>query len=162
VVENLSIRTIRLRASDGSVHLIPFSAVTTVTNMTRDFGYAVFNIGVAYKEDVDHVIEVLKEIVKEMRKDPEWAPLVQDELEVWGLDQFGNSSVVIACRIRTGPSQRWAVGREFNRRMKRRFDELGIEMPYPTQKLVLDRAMPLYAQDGVTAPAETVPRRAMR
>lgn len=161
VVENLSIRTIRLRASDGSVHLIPFSAVTTVTNQTRDFGYAVFNISVAYKEDVDHVIAVLKEIAHAMREDPEWVPLVQDELEVWGLDQFGNSSVVIACRIRTGPSQRWAVGREFNRRMKRRFEELGIEMPYPTQKLVLDRPLPLYAQNDAMALAEKAPRRAV-
>ncbi len=161
VVENLSVRTIRLRASDGSVHLIPFSSVTTVTNMTRDFGYAVFNIGVAYKEDVDHVIAVLKEIAHEMRKDPEWAPMVRDELEVWGLDQFGASSVIIACRIRTGPSQRWAVSREFNRRVKRRFEELDIEMPYPTQKLVLDQPSPLYRVDEGQSLAEAPRRRAV-
>ncbi|HUZ62752.1 MAG TPA: mechanosensitive ion channel domain-containing protein [Acetobacteraceae bacterium] len=137
-VENLSVRTIRLRSSDGSVHVIPFSAVTTVTNQTRDYGYAVANIGVAYKEDVDHVIEVLKGIVKEMRADPAWERMVQDDLEVWGLDQFGASSVTISCRIRTGPFGRWSVGREFNRRLKARFDELGIEMPFPHQKIVLD------------------------
>ncbi|MGH7118075.1 MAG: mechanosensitive ion channel domain-containing protein [Acetobacteraceae bacterium] len=161
VVENLSVRTIRLRDSDGSVHLVPFSAVTTVTNRTRDFGYAVFNVGVAYKEDVDHVIEVLKEIAHEMREAPEWAPMVRDELEVWGLDQFGASAVVIACRLRTGPAQRWAVGREFNRRMKRRFDELGIEMPYPTQKLVLDQPVPPYLVGEGGALAEVPRRRAV-
>ena len=144
VVENLSIRTIRLRDKDGSVHLIPFSAVSTVTNMTRDFSYAVFNVGVAYKEDVDHVIAVLKDITREMRKDPEWAPMIRDDLEVWGLDQFAASSVVIVCRLLTGPSQRWSVAREFNRRMKQRFDELGIEIPFPHQKLVLDQPLSLY------------------
>jgi len=161
VVENLSVRTIRLRAADGSVHLVPFSAVTTVTNQTRDFGYAVFNIGVGYKEDVDRVIEVLKDLAREMRKDPEWAPMVRDELEVWGLDQFGASSVIIACRIRTGPSQRWAVGREFNRRIKRRFDELNIEMPYPTQKLVLDQPAPPYLAEQEEKRPEAPLRRAV-
>lgn len=144
VVENLSIRTIRLRDKDGSVHIVPFSSVTSVTNMTRDFSYALFNVGVAYKEDVDRVIEVLKEIAREMRKDPEWSAMIRDDLEVWGLDQFAASSIVIVCRLRTGPSQRWAVMREFNRRMKRRFDELGIEIPFPHQKLVLDQPVSFY------------------
>ncbi|HWA79385.1 MAG TPA: mechanosensitive ion channel domain-containing protein [Acetobacteraceae bacterium] len=153
VVENLSIRTIRLRASDGSIHIVPFSAVTSVTNMTRDFSYAVFNVGIAYKEDVDRVITVLKDLAAEMRKDPEWSAMIRDELEVWGLDQFAASSVVIVCRLRTGPSQRWAVMREFNRRMKRRFDELGIEMPFPHQKLVLDQPVTLYhLPRGTNAP----------
>lgn len=138
VVENLSVRTIRLRAQDGSVHVIPFSAVTTVTNMTRDFAHAVLNIGVAYKENVDHVIEVVREIVRGMRHEPAWEDRIRDDLEVWGLDRFDSSAVVIVCRIKTGPSDRWAVEREFNRRMKIRFDELGIEIPYPYQRLVLD------------------------
>ena len=158
VVENLSIRTIRLRASDGSVHIVPFSAVTSVTNMTRDFSYALFNVGVAYKEDVDRVIAVLKEIAAEMRKEPEWAAMIRDDLEVWGLDQFAASSVVVVCRLRTGPAQRWAVMREFNRRMKKRFDELGIEMPFPHQKLVLDQPVTLYhLAPGRQCPARSPP-----
>ena len=158
VVENLSIRTIRLRASDGSINIIPFSAVTTVTNMTRDFGYAVLNVNVAYKEDVDRVITVLKEIAAGMRKDPEFAPMIRDDLEVWGLDQFAASSVVITVRLRTGPSQRWAVLREFNRRMKKRFDDLGIEMPFPHQKLVLDQPVTLYhLPRGANAPPGASP-----
>ncbi|MGC8468836.1 MAG: mechanosensitive ion channel family protein [Acetobacteraceae bacterium] len=140
VVENLSVRTIRLRAADGSVHVIPFSAVTTVTNQTRDFGYAVLNLQVGYKEDVDRVIALLTEIVHKMRDEPLWEDMIKDELEVWGLDQFGASGLVIACRIKTGPAQRWAVGREFNRRIKLRFEQEGIEIPYPYQRLSIDPA----------------------
>ncbi len=140
VVENLSVRTIRLRAVDGSVHVIPFSAVTTVTNQTRDFGYAVLNLQVGYKEDVDRVVALLTEIVHKMRDEPLWEDMIKDELEVWGLDQFTPSAMVIACRIKTGPAQRWAVGREVNRRIKLRFQQEGIEMPYPYQRLSIDPA----------------------
>jgi small-conductance mechanosensitive channel len=143
VVENLSVRTIRLRDADGSVHVIPFSSVSTVTNMTKDFSQAVFNIGVAYKEDYDHVVEVLRALAREMRAEPEWADRMLAELEVWGLDQFGDSSIVIKCRLLCTPFGRWAVMREFNRRMKRKFDELGIEIPFPHRKLVVDSPIPL-------------------
>lgn len=145
VVENVSVRSIRLRDSDGSVYLIPFSAVSTVANQTRDFGYAVFNVSIAYDEDADRVIGVLKEIVHEMRDEPAWRAMIRNELEVWGLDKLSATSQVIACRVQTGPTDRWAVGREFNRRMKQRFDELGIEMSYPTQKLVMDKDASRYS-----------------
>ena len=138
VVEHLSIRTIRLRAEDGSVHVIPFSAVTTVTNMTRDFAHAVIEAQVAYKENYDQVVEVLRGIVIEMRAEPRWQSEIRDDLEVMGLQRFADSAVVIKCRIRCGPFGRWAVMREFNRRMKMRFDEEGIEIPYPHQKMILD------------------------
>lgn len=141
VVESLSVRTIRLRSENGSVHVIPFSSVTTVTNMTKDYSRAVINAGVAYKEDYDQVVEVLRAIAKEMRADPQWRSVILDDLEVWGLDQLGDSSVVIKCRIMCTPFGRWSVQREFNRRMKRRFDELGIEIPFPHRKLVLDGAL---------------------
>ena len=142
-VENLSVRTIRLRATDGSVHVIPFSSVSTVTNMTKDFSQAVFDIGVAYKEDYDAVVEVLRTLANAMRAEPEWAGRILADLEVWGLDQFGDSAVIIKCRILCTPFARWAVMREFNRRMKRRFDELGIEMPFPHRKLIVDSPIPL-------------------
>ena len=129
VVEHLSIRTIRLRAEDGSLHVIPFSAVTTVTNMTRDFGHAVIEAQVAYKDDYDSVVEVLRQIVGEMRAEPRWASEIRDELEVMGLQRFADNGVIIKCRIRCGPFGRWSVGREFNRRMKLAFDENGIEIP---------------------------------
>jgi small-conductance mechanosensitive channel len=138
-VEYLSVRAIRLRAEDGSVHMIPFSAVTTATNMTRDFGHAVIEVGVAYKEDYDRVIEVMRDIVGGMRREPRWEGEIRDELEVMGLNAFGDSAVMIKARIKCGPFGRWSVLREFNRRLKLRFDEAGIEIPFPHQALVLNQ-----------------------
>lgn len=144
VVEHLSVRTIRLRAEDGSVHVIPFSSVTTVTNMTRDYGRAVVQVGIAYKENVDRVIDVLKGVVVEMRADLQWKEVILGDLEVYGLDQFAASAVIIKGRIMCTPFARWSVAREFNRRMKARFDKLGIEMPLPHQKLILDQPLTIH------------------
>ena len=141
VIENLSVRTIKLRAEDGSVHVIPFSSVTTVTNMTRDYGRAVIQVSVAYKENVDEVLEVLKGIVVEMRSDAQWKEVVLGDLEVYGLDQFAPSAVIIKCRVMCTPFGRWPVAREFNRRMKLRFEALGIELPSSDQRLVLDQPL---------------------
>ena len=157
-VEDLSVRAIRLRAEDGSVHVIPFSAVTTVTNMTRDFGHAVIEVGVAYKEDYDHVIEVMRDIVAEMRGEPRWEGEIRDELEVMGLNAFGDSSVMIKARIKCGPFGRWSVGREFNRRLKLRFEQEGIEIPYPHQALVLNQPIAIAGHQ----PAASVQATAMR
>ncbi|MFN6251544.1 MAG: mechanosensitive ion channel domain-containing protein [Acetobacteraceae bacterium] len=150
VVEHLSIRSIKLRAVDGSLHIIPFSAVTSVTNQTRDFAFAVIDVNVDYREDTDKVAETLRHIASEMREDPRWRPVIRDDLDVMGVDRLGESGVVMRVRLKTEPSQRWAVAREMNRRIKRRFDELGIEIPYPHQKLVLEEKHP--AQTINTAP----------
>lgn len=139
VVEHLSIRSIKLRALDGSLHIIPFSAVTTVTNQTRDFSFAVLDVTVGYGEDSDHVAEVLREISREMRAEPKWQALMRDDIEVMGVERFGDSGVMIRARAKTEPAARWNVLREFNRRIKRRFDELGIEIPYPYQRVVTDQ-----------------------
>ncbi|MBW6397145.1 mechanosensitive ion channel [Roseomonas sp. HJA6] len=141
VVEQLSIRSIKLRAMDGSLHIIPFSAVTTVTNMTRDFAFAVVDVSIAYGEDTDRVSEVLKGIAAELREDVKWRPVIRDDLDILGVERLADSGVVIRVRLKTDPSQRWAIARELNRRIKRRFDELGIEIPYPHQKLVLEKGM---------------------
>src|SRR5690606_31817772 len=105
LVEALSIRSIRLRAFDGSVHIIPFSAVTTVTNMTRDFSFAVTDVLVGYAENTDRVGEVLQEIVKEMRAEPRWEPIIRDDLELIGVERLAESGVVIRTRIKTEPIQ---------------------------------------------------------
>ena len=139
VVEQLSIRSIKLRALDGSLHIIPFSAVTTVTNMTRDFAFAVLDVSVAYGEDTDRVTEVLRGVAAEMREDAKWRPAIRDDLDVLGVERLADSGVMIRVRVKTEPSQRWAVAREMNRRIKRRFDEMGIEIPYPHQKLVFEK-----------------------
>jgi small conductance mechanosensitive channel len=131
VVEGLSIRSIRLRDMTGSVHTIPFSTVDTVTNMTKDFSYYVMEVGVAYREDTDHVCEVLRRVDDDLRTNPEYAKELLEPLEILGVDQFADSAVIIKARLKTRPIKQWFVGREFNRLMKKAFDAEGIEIPFP-------------------------------
>jgi small conductance mechanosensitive channel len=131
VVEAMSIRSLRLRDLSGNLHTIPFSNVDTVTNMTKDFSYYLMDVGVAYRENTDHVTQVLKEVGADMQVDPEYGPNILEPLEVLGVDGFADSAVILKARIKTKPIMQWWVGREFNRRMKMRFDELGIEIPFP-------------------------------
>jgi small conductance mechanosensitive channel len=131
VVERLTLRTIWLRGLDGTVQVVPFGEVKTVENMTKDFSCYVFDVQVAYREDTDRVIDVLKEIGDDLQKDAVYGPMITAPLEVFGVNSFGDSAVSIQARITTRPIQQWKVGREFNRRMKKRFDAEGIEMPYP-------------------------------
>jgi len=141
-VEAITIRTVRLRDQAGNVHTIPFGEITTVQNMTREFSYYVLDIGVAYREDTDHVVAVLKEIGAEMQSEDEWRDRILEPLEELGVDSFGDSAVMIKARIKTRPIQQWSVGREFNRRIKKRFDAEGIEMPFPHRTIYFgtDRA----------------------
>jgi len=134
-VEALSIRSIRMRDPSGTVHTIPFSDVTTVINYTREFAFAVLEIGVAYKEDVDRVTRVIEEVGQELRQDPEQQVHILDDLQVQGLDRFDDSAVVIKARIKTAPGMQWAIRRAFNRLLKRRFDAEGIEIPFPQQTI---------------------------
>jgi len=136
-VENLSVRTIRLRAADGSVHIIPFSSVTSVTNVNRGLGNASVNVRVAYDEDADRVGDELKAIVADMRTDPDLSAKMLSDLQLWGVDKLDGASVTIAGQVVCTDSGRWAVQREFNRRMKRRFQELGIRIYNPAQTFAL-------------------------
>jgi len=135
-VERLSVRTIRLRGSDGSVNIIPFSSVTTVTNMTRDFSYAQISVTVGYREDIERVFTVLRDISKDMRTDRKWSEMIRDDLQIFGLDEFGQLGLVVTGQIRTGPGQHWAVRREFYARVLNRFADEGIEIPYNRQALL--------------------------
>ena len=131
LVEAVGIRTVTLRDLSGNVHVIPNSSIDTVTNMTKGYSMYVFDVGVAYREDVDEVMDVLREIGQEMQNDPEYRKDILEPIEILGLDQFADSAVMIKARIKTKPIRQWAVGREFNRRMKKAFDERGIEIPFP-------------------------------
>ena len=133
IVESMTIRSVRLRDLGGNVHTVPFGEVASVLNMTKDFSYALMDVGIAYREDVDEVVEVLRAIGEGMQSDEEFGPLILEPLQVLGLDSFGASSVNIRIRLKTLPIQQWAVRREFQRRMKRVFDERGIEIPFPHQ-----------------------------
>ena len=130
-VEAISIRTIRLRDVQGHLHVIPFSEVTTVTNITQDQDYHTFEIGVSYNEDVDDVIETLEKVGKDLQRDKDFKSKVNGEIEVFGLDKFDDSAIIIKGRIPTVHKQQWAVRREFNRRVKIAFDKNGIEIPFP-------------------------------
>jgi small conductance mechanosensitive channel len=130
-VEAINIRTIVLRAYTGQLHTIPFSSVTTISNISRDFGYYVTEVGVSYREDLDEVMKVIRAVGEEVRADPAFTNLIIDPLDIWGVDRFGDSAIIIMGRFKTVAGQHLTVGREFNRRLKRRFDELGIEMPFP-------------------------------
>ncbi len=138
-VENLSIRTIRLRAGDGSVHIIPFSSVTSVTNVNRGMGNAVIGVVVAAAEDTDHVATVLKEIGAELRSDNTYSPMILADLELWGIDKVDGSGTTISGQISCTDTGRWGVQREFNRRMKRRLQREGIELAVPVQTVVMQR-----------------------
>ena len=135
-VETLSIRSIRLRAVDGAVHMVPFSAVTTVTNNTRDYGFAVLDVTAGYNEEPDHIATVLREVADEMRADPRWGGAVEDEIDIQGVDRFMDNAWVLRARVKTSPSQRLPVQREFNRRLKYRFDRLAIESPFTSPRIL--------------------------
>jgi moderate conductance mechanosensitive channel len=132
-VEHISIRTIRLRAGDGSVHLIPFSSVTSVNNTNRGIGNAAVVVNVDPQEDTDRVSALLQDIAVEMRKEEAYSISMRSDLQLWGVDKLDGSTVTIAGQIVCSDTGRWAVQREFNRRMKRRFDSEGIRLAIPQQ-----------------------------
>lgn len=135
VVEDISIRTLRLRDVEGSVHTVPFGDVTTVVNLTKDFSYALLDIGVGYREDTDAVSEVIRQVGEELREDPDHGPKILEPIEMLGVNELGDSAVVIRARIKTKPILQWGVKREMLRRLKKRFDAENIEIPFPHQTL---------------------------
>jgi len=137
LVESISLRVTVLRDLEGKVHIIPNGEMSVVSNFTKGWSRCVVDIGVAYKEDVDRVMEILERIGSEMAEDPEFKPMILSPLEVLGLDQFADSAVVIKTMTQTAPLKQWAVAREFRRRVKKTFDELGIEIPFPHQTIYM-------------------------
>jgi small conductance mechanosensitive channel len=134
-VEHLTIRTLTLRDLTGAVFVIPFGEVTTVKNSNRDFGYALVDAGVAYREDYGEVVQALQDVATELRQDDVWGPDIVEDLELFGLNNLGDSAVEIRVRLKTLPMRQFAVRRAFLERMKRVFDERGIEIPFPHQTI---------------------------
>ncbi len=137
LVEKINLRMVVLRDLAGNVHYIRNGSINMVTNMTKEFSRYVFDIGVAYREDTDEVVEVIKEIDREMRDDPNFKDDILEPIEILGVDRFADSAVIVRARTKTKPIKQWAVGREFNRRLKKRFDALGIEIPFPHTTLYM-------------------------
>ena len=134
-VEAITIRTVRLRDVNGHLHVVPFSEVKTVKNITQDQDYHSFELGVSYSEDVDNVIEIIEKIGLELQKDKDFKTKINGEIEVFGLDKFEDSAIIIKGRIPTVHKQQWVVRREFNRRIKIAFDKNGIEIPFPQRTI---------------------------
>jgi small conductance mechanosensitive channel len=147
LVEAVTLRTIRLRDLSGHVHFVRNGQITAVVNMTKDFSNYVFDVGVAYRENVDEVISILKSVDEDLRSDPEYRDDILEPLEVFGLDRFAESAVIVKARSKTLPIKQWRVGREFNRRLKQAFDQRGIEIPFPHVTVYAGQA-----KDGTSPP----------
>ncbi|MCQ8239981.1 mechanosensitive ion channel domain-containing protein [Rhizosaccharibacter radicis] len=151
-VEHLSIRTIRLRGGDGSLQIIPFSSVSTVANMSRDFAVASVSVSIAFSEDTDRVCDMMRGIGAELRSDPAFADLILADFGLNGVDSLGEYAVAISGTIRCTVGGRWPVQREFNRRLRQRMDEGGIAMPAARQTINVPK-LPLPVPPPSNAPA---------
>ncbi|HUB89567.1 MAG TPA: mechanosensitive ion channel family protein, partial [Dyella sp.] len=151
-VENLSVRTVRLRGGDGSLYTIPFSSVTTVNNTNRGIGNASLNVSIAYSTDVERAMDELTRIGKDLRNDPAFRNLIRKDLEIWGVDAMDGSKVTIVGQVQCVATGRWGVQRELNRRIVRRFRETGIEMANPHTSYLL------HPQDNGQEDSKQAPR----
>jgi small conductance mechanosensitive channel len=131
LVEVVTLRYVQLRDYDGQVHFVPNGMITSVVNMSRGHAQAVMDIGVAYREDTDEVMQVMREVGRDIRADPAFSGRLLDELEIAGIESWAESAVVIRCRFKCRPLEQWGVRREYLRRLKRAFDARGIEIPFP-------------------------------
>jgi small conductance mechanosensitive channel len=141
-VERMTLRVVVLRDVNGTVHVIPNGEIKRVSNLTRTWSRAVLDVGVAYDEDADRVMAVMRDEGRKLWEDPEWKPLLVEEVQVPGIESFGDSSVSIRLMAKTLPMKQWDVARELRRRLKRRFDEEGIRIPSPTRSVVWDERRP--------------------
>ena len=147
LVEEITLRYVRLRDYDGNVHFVSNGLITTVTNMSRGYAQSVVDVGVAYREDTDEAVAVMRETGAELRADPAFGPKILDELEIAGVDKWADSAVILRCRFKVRPLEQWNVRREFLRRLKKAFDARGIEIPFPHVTIYAG-----VAKDGSAAP----------
>jgi small-conductance mechanosensitive channel len=140
LVEQINLRTIVLRDLQGTVHVFPNGTISTLANLTYEWSAYVFDIGVAYKEDTDRVVALMRQVGAELKEDPAFAELMIADVEVFGVDKFDDSAVVIKGRLRTKPIRQWDVGREYLRRVKKAFDAEGIEIPFPHRSIYFGEA----------------------
>lgn len=131
VVEDIRPRVTVLRDLDGNVHYVPNGSIEVASNLTQVYAQVVIDVGVAYKEDVDDALAVLDDELKRMAAEPEWAEVIIEQPQVLGVDQLADSAVVLRGLVKVTAGDRWRVKREALRRIKKRFDAEGIEIPFP-------------------------------
>ena len=131
LVEKIELRTITLRDFSGVVHVFQNGKINTLANMTKEWSAMVFDIGVAYKEDVNQVMEIMRATGQELQDDEEFKNHIIEPIEILGLDQFADSALVIKARLKTKPIMQWTIGREYRKRLKVAFDKNKIEIPFP-------------------------------
>lgn len=131
LVERIDLRTITLRDFSGTVHVFQNGKISTLSNMTKEWSAMVFDIGVAYKEDLDRVMEIMREVGDQLKQDKEFGQHILEPIEIFGVDAFDDSAIVIKARLKTKPIQQWTVGREYRGRLKKAFDANRIEIPFP-------------------------------
>jgi small conductance mechanosensitive channel len=132
LVEEVTLRYVRLRDMEGHVHYIPNGEIKLVTNRTREFATPVVDVPIAYRENIDHVLQMMREVAAELRADPAWKDRIVEDLEVIGVDRWADSAVVLRARFKVVPPiQQWNVKREYLKRLKTLFDRTDIEIPLP-------------------------------
>lgn len=131
VVEEITLRYVQLRDYDGNVHFIPNGTITTVTNKTRGFAFAVIDVGIAYRENVDAALAVMRAVGEELRMDEAWQSRILEPIEIVGVENLADSAVILRCRFKVAPIEQWNVRREYLRRIKSAYDAAGIEIPFP-------------------------------
>jgi small conductance mechanosensitive channel len=131
LVEEVTLRFVRLRDYDGNVHFVPNGQISTVVNMSRGYAQAVVDVGVAYREDLDRVMRVMRAVAHTLRQDADFRPRILDDFELAGVERWDDSAVVLRGRFRVAPLEQWSVRREYLRRLKQAFDREGIEIPFP-------------------------------
>ncbi len=137
LVESMTLRTIRLRDFDGTLHVIPYGEAQVVHNLTKTFSYYVVELPISYDSDIDKALALMAAVGAEMQSEERFASKILELIEVVGVDRLADSGVVLKARIKTAPIQQWSVGREYNRRIKLAFDRAGVEIPVPHLKLLL-------------------------
>jgi small conductance mechanosensitive channel len=140
-VEQMTVRTIRLRDFDGALLIFPYSEAQVIHYLTKTFSYYVFDLTISYDSDVDRAVQIMRETGEALARDPNFAGKILEPIEVVGVDGFADSGVKLKARIKTRPIEQWTVGREYNRRIKPAFDQAGITIPYPHTRLVLPDGM---------------------
>ena len=154
LVEELNLRTIVLRDLEGTVHVFPNGAINTLANRSKDFSYYVIDLGLSYREDVDRVIALLKEVGAGMQQDPHFGPSILEPIEVLGVDSFTERSVTLKLRIKTMPLKQWDVGRELRKRIRQAFDRDGIAIPFPEHVVTVREDRSASAREGRSDPPQ--------